>query len=674
MASISGSVGLDDLLSQEWLATNGIGGFASSTAAGLNTRKYHGLLVASMATPVRRMVLLSRVEETIVVDGQSYPLANSEYPGTIHPDGYARLRAFSNDPHPRWAYQSDAFTIAKSLRMVRGENTVVLSYTLLTAAAPVKMELRPLFALRGIHELNFQWNGQLDAQKRSTRHYRIPPTSRTPEVFFGLDGRFDAEGCWYMSTIYRREEQRGYAGLEDLWMPGVARWTLQPGQTVHFVCSTEPIRLDDVIAKVDTQIDAAVHAPFATDATLATLLRAADQFVVQQGKSSVGIISQYPWAAPSGRDAMIGFAGLLLAPHRFDEAAAVLERMVEHLQDGLMPSEFPEDGSPPKYLGADVSLWFVQAARDYLRYTNDESALRARLCDAVVRIIRSYQAGTSLGIGIDNDGLIFSHEPGRGTTWMDAKVGDWVITPRQGRPVELNALWYNALRIAAELCDHAGRTSWSAEFTMLADSVRQAFNRRFWNEIAGCCFDVVTDRGADPSIRPNQLLAISLPHAVLSDDRHARVVEKVRTELLTAHGIRTLASSDPSFQPHYRGDVVSRDRAYHQGCAYPWLLGPYVKAMLRTRGASASSRAEALQSLDGVLQYLTTAGAGQICELFDAAAPFCAGGALASARSVGQVLQAYAEDVLEIQPKPAGSNPAASAKPPNGVKPPVVGA
>jgi predicted glycogen debranching enzyme len=674
MASASGTSGLDDLVSQEWLTTNQIGGYACSTAAGLNTRKYHGLLVASMATPVRRMVLLSRVEENLIINGEPYPLASSEYPGAIHPDGYTRLRAFSHEPHPRWAYQNDHFTLEKSLRMVRGENTVVLSYTLLTADAPVKLELRPLFALRGIHELNFQWNGQLDAQKRSTRHYRIPPTSRTPEVFFSLDGRFDVEGCWYMSTIYRREEQRGYAGLEDLWMPGVARWTLHPGQTVHFVCSTEPVRVDDAVAKVQRQVPALPPMALGMDATVAALLRAADQFVVQQGKSAVGVIAQYPWASPSGRDAMIGFTGLLLVPRRFAEAAAVLERMIEHLRDGLMPSEFPEDGSAPRYLGADVSLWFIQAVHDYIRYTNDESPLRARLCDAVVRIIRSYQAGTRLGIGIDADGLLISHEPGRGTSWMDAKVGDWVITPRQGRPVELNALWYNALRIASQMCDHAGRNSWSSEFSILADSVKQSFNRRFWNEMAGCCFDVVTDRGADPSIRPNQLLAISLPHAVLADDRHARALEKVRSELLTAHAVRTLACGDPSFQPHYRGDVVSRDRAYHQGSAYPWLLGPYIKAMLKARGRSASTRAEALQCLDGVLHHLTQAGTGQICELFDATALFAPGGAIASARSVGQVLQAYAEDVLELQPRPLPAAAASPAKSPTAVKPPVVGA
>ncbi|HWP40912.1 MAG TPA: amylo-alpha-1,6-glucosidase, partial [Tepidisphaeraceae bacterium] len=343
------------------------------------------------------------------------------------------------------------------------------------------------------------------------------------------------------------------------------------------------------------------------------------------------------------------------------------ETMAALARDGVMPSEFPEDASPPKYVGADTSLWFVNAVHEFLRYTNDESLIRERLFEPVVRIIRCYQSGTSLGIGIDPDGLLASHEPGVATTWMDARTGDWVLTPRQGRAVELNALWYNALRIAADLCARFDRLVWAGEFVRLAETVRLAFNRRFWNESSGCCFDVIGDRGADPSIRPNQLLAISLPHAVLSPERWPRVLEVIRRDLLTPMGLRTLARSDPSYRGRYAGDVVARDRAYHQGSAYPWLLGPMSSAVARVQGRTIQTRNEIRGMLEGCLMYLQDRGMGQICELFDGDTPHHPGGAIASARSVGQVLQAYVEEVLGVLPQARSVPPTR----PSPVRPPV---
>lgn len=650
------ALGFEDLLSREWISTNRLGGYASSSACGLNTRKYHGLLVAAMAPPVRRMVLLSRIEETVLAGDAAVSLACSEYPGVIHPRGDELLRKFSTDPFPRWAYQADGFTIEKSLRLIAGENTVVVNYTLLAGDAPVDLELRPLFALRGIHELSYQWNGRLDAESRSPDHHRIPPTSRTPEAFFAHDGTFEQAGCWYMSTIYRRESERGYAGLEDLWMPGVVRLTLSPGQTVHFVCSTEPIDLAAAIARVEKQHaePAKSPSPRPADPALDGLLRAADQFIVESPKASIGAVTQYPWSPPSGRDALIGFAGLFLIPQRFEQGLALLESMAAQLRDGLMPTEFAEDGSPVRYCGADTSLWYLNAVHEYLRYTHDDRTVRSRLLETIVRIIRCYQVGTALGISIDSDGLVCSHAPGEPTSWMNAKVGEWVITPRQGRTVELNALWYNALRIAAGMCEKFDHLVWAGEFVRLADSVRRAFNRKFWNELSGCCFDVVNDRGADPSIRPNQLLAMSLPHAVLDPQRHAFALDRIRSALLTPLGVRSLGRNDPSYQGRYRGDVVSRDRAHHQGSAFPWLLGPLATAMVRTYGRAAHSRNEARKVLDGCLRFLQSDGLGQLPELFDGDAPHTPGGATASARSVGAILQAYVEDVLDQAPHSAG--------------------
>jgi predicted glycogen debranching enzyme len=650
---------IEELLAREWLVVNHIGGFASSTPLGLNTRKYHGLLIAAMSPPVRRMVILSRVEETIVIGSRSQPLSSSEYPGIIHPSGHDKLRAFGSVPFPRWAFQDDGWTLQKELHLIEGSNTVCLTYTLLGGERAVELQLRPLFALRGIHELMYQWNARLDAVPdiKDPRGLHIPATSRTPEAFFAHDGEFDPEPYWYLSTIYRRERERGYAGSEDLWMPGVVRWNLSPGNSVHFVCSAEPIDLDAVIAKSQAQMTDAPPVSIVvdaapTDAALESLHRAANQFRLEVGETNrIALLSGFPWPAPTPRSALIAMTGLLLVPRHFAQARRLLLNLSSYIQRGLIPSEWPEDGSTPVYDGADVSLWYIQALHAYLQYTGDETIVES-LLDPLLRIIRSYEGGTDLGIAPDADGLLITHAPNKPTTWMDAQAGDWVITPRQGRPVELSALWYSTLCIIAGLCQRSNRAAIADDLSQRAASVKKAFNKRFWNASANCCFDVVTNHGADSAIRPNQIFAISLPFPVLDEELHRPTLDTVRQMLLTPMGLRTLAPSDPSYQGRYRGDVVSRDRAYHQGSVFPWLLGPYVTASIRTGGGTPDARRHALDALKPCIEWMQDAGLGQLRELFDGNPPHPPGGAIASALSVGEVLRAYVEDVLDQKPVP----------------------
>lgn len=648
---------LDELLEREWLVPNHLGGYASSTLAGLNTRKYHGLLVAAMTPPVRRLVLLSRVEEVVTCNGWPTPLACNEYPGTVHPRGHESLAAFSHEPFPRWAYQGEGWSIEKSLQVLRGENTVVLSYTLIGANKPVTLELRPLFALRPIHDLMYQWTGQLDAQPTAdARHHRIPPTRRTPEVFFAHDGTYENASTWYFNTIYRREQDRGYAGLEDVWSPGMINWTLVPGETVHFVCSADPINFDRVIAETlreTLQLDTPIVEAPVKDTDHDLLVRAAEQFVVdltdEQKLSTLPLVTRFPWSAPSMRDALISLPGLLLVTGKFQHAKALLQFAASKLHCGLLPTEFPETASEPTYHGADTSLWFIHAVWQYFRYTSDESTTR-KLLDAATQIIESYRTGTQLGIQADLFGLLVTRSPGRGTTWMDAKAGDWVITPRTGRPVEINALWYNAVAIVAELSRRFGQPTSAAELDVLAAKISRAFNARFWNESARCCFDVVDDHGADASIRPNQLLAVSLPFPVLAVDRHIPVIEKVRRELMTPFGPRTLSPQDPAYVGHYHGDVVSRDRALHQGCVHPWLLGQFVTAQTRAFGRGKASINESRKLLRANLDHLRRIGHGQLGELYDGEAPHRAGGAIACATTAAELLRCYVEDILDQQP------------------------
>jgi predicted glycogen debranching enzyme len=653
---------LDQLLEQEWIVSNRLGGYASSTIVAMNTRKYHGLLVAAMAPPVRRIVLLSRVEETIHHEGWPTALACNEYPGTVHPRGHESLRGFSCEPFPRWSYAGEGWAMEKSLQLLHGQNTVVLSYTLLCARVPVEMELRPLLALRPIHDLMYQWTGQLGAHPVSggaqhggltespAAHHRVPPTARTPEVFFAHDGAFTAAGHWYFNTIYRCEQDRGYAGLEDLWSPGAVKWALEPGQTVHFVCSTEPIDLAGALASArqqSTTLDMPIVDSPLRDTDHDLLVRAAQTFIVDP-PAAFSMMTKLPWSAPSLREALIALPGILLVTGEFDHAKSLLNFAASRLSAGLIPTELTETAQV-QFIGADTSLWFINALWQYLRYTGDEATAQ-KLLDLVLEIISRYQHGTKLGIHTDASRLLVTRSPGRATTWMDAKIGDWVVTPRPGRPVEINALWFNAVCIAAELCRHFGRAGRAMELDLLAASIQKAFNARFRNAHERCCFDVVDDHGSDPSIRPNQLLAVSLPFAVLSIDRHAAVLECVRHELMTPFGPRTLAASDPSYHGRYGGDVVARDRALHQGSVHPWLLGQFVSAQMRVLGRGKTVRDDCRQLLQGCLDHMRGTGLGQLCELFDGDAPHSPGGAIACATSVGELLRCYVEDILDLQP------------------------
>lgn len=643
---------IDALISQEWLVSNGIGGYASSTALGCNTRKYHGLLVAAMAPPVRRMVILSRVEETITDRGWPHPLGCAEYPGTLHPVGHQFLRAFNNEAYPRWGYQGDGWTIVKQLRLLKGRNAVCLRYILLGQARDIELEIRPLFALRAIHELMSQWSGGPPVRQLDAFQYHIPPTRKTPEAFFAHDGTFNPEPFWYFNHLYRHETERGYNGLEDLWMPGSIRWKLQPGQHVNLIVSTDPIDLPALLAEVD--LADAPPAPLQGLAIpqtpdLDALTHAAGAFALRlpDDDAAPPVMTDYPWSAPLMRDALIGFAGVFLATGRFEQGRSVLLTLVDQEQDGLLPSAYPEGGGPPLYDAPDVSLWFVQAVHDYLRYTRDEQTVLNRLFPAIQRIVDAFTGDGTTGVSITPDGLIGTAP---GLTWMNAAIGRRVFTPRQGCAVEVNALAYNALHIAADLAHRTGQSNRVTAWTTRAEALKTSFNRRFWNESAGCCFDVIDGDTADSAIRPNQLLAIALPHPVLDTSRHEQVMGVVREQLLTPFGLRTLSPSDPRYVPQKFGTPLARARARHQGTVYPWLLGPMASALVRVEGRSDSTRRQIEALLQPCIDHLQGQGLGQLCELFDGAAPHRCGGAIASAASIGQVLAAYVEHVLNTGP------------------------
>jgi predicted glycogen debranching enzyme len=676
------TLGFDGLTQREWLTTNGIGGYASSTVPCLNTRKYHGLLVAAMTPPVRRMVLLSRVEETVSFAGNAWPLASNEYPGIIHPRGIEFLRCFSRSPVPRWAYQGDGWTIEKTLRLVRGQNTVCISYTLLAGDHPVELEMRPMLALRPIHELMYQWNGRLIVEKRGKLQYRVPPTARTPEVFFAHDGAFASSPAWYLNSIYRRDMERGYAGLEDVWSPATLRWALYPGQTANFICSADTIDFDAALSQADLQCDSVAFddTTFAPVPVPAPLKRSLCQFSctvpTEAARQRGPGITQYPWAPPSVRDALIAFSGTYLVTGRFADGLNLLCTIAGTLKDGLIASSYPEDGSGPRYDGADVSLWFVNAVHQYRQHAHDvDPAAMRPLFDAVRKIISAYSEGTTpLAISVDRDHLLQTTDDTRATTWMDARPLTGVpLTPRVGKPVELNALWYNALRIGADLCASDGDAATATNLRAQADATRDAFNAYFWNDVIGACFDVLTPAGPDASLRPNQVLAASLAHPVLAADRCKQMLERVRDELLTPYGLRTLAPSDPRYCGRYAGSVSERDRAQHNGTVYPWLLGPFVTAWTREHARDDAAIATVNDWLRPCLNHLNGPGIGNLPELFDGEAPHHPGGAIASLLSVAEIARAYVEDAngaavdlppwARVELDPPASRPSAPSAP-----------
>jgi predicted glycogen debranching enzyme len=518
-------------------------------------------------------------------------------------------------------------------------------------------------------------------EHKAANHHRVPATSRTPEVFFAhdADAALEQQPGWYFNTIYRHEQERGYAGLEDLWTPGPIRVTLTPGRSTHFVCSADPIDFERVLKDVRVQkerqqVSTSARAPESqtsqvsrllasispvaddspvADPYLPALARAAGQFVAagqRGGEDVTTVVSQFPWSSPSVRQGLIAFPGLFLVTGRFEEAKSYLLSLAAMLEDGVLPSEFPESGAPPKYEAADASLWLANAVHQYLQYTNDEVTARA-VYSPLLGMIDALRRGTKLGLQVDADGLLSAGADGMPVTWMNAKVGTWVVTPRVGKPVELNALWYNALRVVAALAERFGDAVRVRELGVLAGNAKISFNCRFWNDPAGCCHDVLSEEGgAESALRPNQVLAAGLPFPVLTQDRIERVVQTLREKLLTPLGLRTLTPEHPAYVGHYAGNALSRDRAHHNGSVHPWLLGPFVTAFLRACDGSDAARAQALEMLRPCLDRLCGESLGQLPELFDGETPHNPGGATACAPGVGELLRCYVEDVLGITP------------------------
>lgn len=660
---------LTQALNREWLETNGLGGFSSSTIVGLNTRRYHGLLTAATHPPVGRMVLLSKLEETLVLDGQRFDLSANQYPGVVHPQGFHYLKQFRLDPFPILTYEIDGIEIEKSVFMVQGENTTVVEYAVRSKRplASAQLEIRPLIAFRDYHSTthaNGALNRNVDVQPGLAA---VRPYDGAPILYFAHDAAgLDPSGDWFYNFEYAVERERGLDFQEDLFSPMRLNFDLGMRSGATMIVSTEPRSAGDAGLYRQREIARrnAVLAEAPTDDDLVRqLVAAADQYVVRRGAGST-VIAGYPWFSDWGRDTMIALPGLTLVTGRADVARGILLEFAKHVDQGMLPNRFPDAGETPEYNTVDATLWFFEAIRAYLDRTGDVALVREQLYPVLADIIDWHIRGTRYGIRVDEDGLLAAGVPGVQLTWMDAKIGDWVVTPRHGKPVEIQALWYNALRIMEDFAGRFEKPEAAKRYRSMAAKASASFNRLFWNESAGCLYDVVNGDDRDASIRPNQVLAASLPYTMLPPDKAQPMLEVVERELLTPVGLRSLTPKDPQYRPRYEGDPFSRDSAYHQGTVWPWLMGPFLTAYVKTNGATAKSRKQAMAWLEGFRRHMEEGGLGQISEIFDAEPPHRPRGCFAQAWSVAELLRAAVEDVLALgveKPRHRPARRAASA-------------
>ncbi|MEX2264165.1 MAG: amylo-alpha-1,6-glucosidase [Bryobacteraceae bacterium] len=634
---------LDASLKREWLETNGLGGFAASTIIGLNTRRYHGLLTAAMKPPVGRLLLLSKLEETLVVGGRRFDLSANRYPGVIHPGGYQYLKEFRLDPFPTFTYQVDGIEIEKRVFMVHGENTTIVEYELRGEGI---LEVRPLIACRDYHSTTHRNNALNPAVDVTAGRAVVTPYRSLPSLHFAHDAsELDLTGHWYENFEYGAEQERGLDYREDLFNPFVARFN---GGAATIIASTE--RRDAAQAaelrrsEVQRRAEVVARSPSA-EPLVQALVAAADQFIVKRGDLKT-IIAGYHWFSDWGRDTMIAIPGLTLVTGRGEVARSILLAFANSLDRGMLPNRFPEAGETPEYNAVDATLWFFEAIRALVEHTGDVAFVKDHLYDKLKEVIDWHLRGARYGIRVDSDGLLASGESGVQLTWMDAKVGDWVVTPRHGKPVEIQALWYNALRVMEELAREFFDAGPEVFFRELAARARDSFNDLFWNEEAGCLYDVVNGGQRDGSIRPNQVFAVSLAHTMLSDDRARQVISVLERELLTPLGLRSLSPRDPRYRARYEGGVWDRDSSYHQGTVWPWLMGPFITAYVKVSGRSDPARAQAAQWLAAFHEHLRTAGLGQVSEIADADAPHEPRGCVAQAWSVAELLRTAVEDVF----------------------------
>lgn len=646
---------------REWLVTNGLGGFASGTLSDSVSRRYHGLLIAALPAPAGRTVMLSRLQEKVTINNESIFLNEQELFETPLSKAKSCLKEFRLDMGlPVWIYQIDQFILEKRILLQHARNTVLINYTLLEAPSSLEIELRPAVNFRPLESAVNQDFVNIAEYTLTTKDniYRIQGGNYPPLLMRVIgDHSFNIDNHRWDNIYFRLEYERGYPSVGKHWSPGFFKVAMKKGQSITVIATAEeiepmPSSFEEVFVKEMDRRNKllAAASPHLQDAESMELILAADQFIITpagrveetkraraEGEEAKTVIAGYHWFTDWGRDTMISLEGLTLATGRYSEARHILLTFSNYVRNGLIPNMFPEHGKTGLYHTADATLWFFHALHRYLYFTQDRETLRDIL-PKLISIIDHHISGTEFNIGVDpGDGLLKQGAVGYQLTWMDAKVGDWVVTPRRGKAVELNALWYNALRLMEAWLSEENNNELAIKMRTCADQVKQSFNKRFWNEATGYLYDVVDGPdGSDDSCRPNQILSIALTHPVLESEYWPSVVNQVKNQLLTPVGLRSLSPMHRDYKQNYDGDLYARDAAYHQGTVWAWLIGPYIDAWIKT---NPENRAEVNNLLGGFYQHMSESGIGSISEIFDAEPPYTPRGCIAQAWSVAEVLR-----------------------------------
>ncbi|HEX8634041.1 MAG TPA: amylo-alpha-1,6-glucosidase [Pyrinomonadaceae bacterium] len=690
---------LDTALQREWLETNNLGGYASASITGVNTRRYHALLTAALRPPTGRVVLLSKLEETLVLDGERYELSTNLYePAVVHPQGYRQQVNFRLDPFPVFTYQVGAASVEKTVFMPHGENSTVVRYRVRAPeAAEASLEIRPLVAFRDYHSLQREaLDVFLKAELTKNLVSLLKQDDATRLWLAHNAGRASVEGYWYRQFEYAAERARGFDYHEDLFNPCLLVWRIEHEATCDIIASTETrvaadaatfearererrrsIAADfdrtvsgdatngDVASGETTNVETA-GGETANDETaggeaaggdtaggeaddyVRSLVAAADQFLVRRDGDLRSVIAGYHWFTDWGRDTMISLTGLVYARRKFDAAREILLAFAAHMREGIIPNRFPDGDGEPEYNNVDGTLWFVNAVGELARRTGDIAFVREHLYPRLKEFIEWHERGTRYSIRVDQDGLLGAGQQDVQLTWMDARLGDYVVTPRAGKAVEIQSLWYNALRTVEEIAARVEDDWMRNHARALAELARASFHGLFWNEANSCLYDCINPAGEpDASIRPNQIFALSLPHPIMTGGRARSVLETVRRELLTPYGLRSLSPRHPDYRPRYEGDARARDTAYHQGTVWAWLIGPFITAHLRVHGRTPASLDQARGFLRAFREHLTEAGVGQVSEIFDGDAPHTPRGCIAQAWSVAELLRCELEELTQ---------------------------
>ncbi|MCF6148083.1 MAG: glycogen debranching protein [Candidatus Kuenenia sp.] len=660
-------------LEKEWLETNGIGGYASSTIIGANTRRYHGLLLASTKPPLGRILMLSKLEESLRIGNREYSLSTNIYPNTIYPEGYKNLVQFQLDPFPVWAYSIEGMLLKKTVFMVYGENTTVILYQTQcenNICLPPVLSIRFMISFRDYHSLTYE-NPYLNTRYKSLHNgVCLSPYQGLPSMYLYFNTKLINSDCfWYKNMEYPKEIERGMEAHEDHFSPFAINFDLKQNNAAYYiVASTEHYDSIDINELYEKEIvrrnalykKARNHQIIPSPVfpmregnnslnacMLNYLLSASDTFIVRRGNNKKSIIAGYHWFSDWGRDTMISLPGLTLVQGKYDAAKEILLTYADYVNKGMIPNRFPDSGESPEYNTVDASLWYIHAVYQYYLFSKDALLIKNKLYSVLQEIISYYKNGTRYNIHMDRDGLIFAGEEGVQLTWMDAKVGDLVVTPRIGKPVEINALWYNALVIMSFFAKLLRLENDFSGYAALNKLAGRSFNEMFWFEEGGYLYDSIDGEIRNSSIRPNQIFAVSLPFVSLPFKKQQATFEVVKGHLLTPYGLRSLSPSDKEYIGAYIGNLYSRDKAYHQGTVWAWLIGPYLDAFFKIHGKNIHTQKTAVELLQPLFNHIYDAGIGTVSEIFDGDYPHIPRGCISQAWSVGELLRLVFEYLVK---------------------------